>query len=84
MDAALSDDFRDLAELLRKRLAVIADTDLRDTDPDTQLDQLKTVSEAIFAKHDQLKGRIHPRLEHFLAGCSYDKALAFIESQLPP
>ena len=73
-----------MATLLRQRLEVIADTDFRDRDPEAHLEKLKTVSEAIFARHDALKGRIHPRLEHFLAGCSYDKALAFIESQLPP
>ena len=84
MDAALNDDLKSTANLLRQRLDVIADTDFRDRDPEAHLEQLKTVSEAIFANHDRLKGRIHPRLEHFLAGCSYDKALAFIESQLPP
>ena len=31
------------------------------------------------ARRESLRGQIPPRLEHFLSGCSYDKALDFIE-----
>lgn len=69
-----------LAALLRRRLAVIADHEWRDRDPDAHLDALKSVSEEIAATHQRLRGRLPPRLEHFMSGCSYTKALDFIES----
>ena len=84
MDSSLTGELRELATLLKKRHEVIGDAALRESDPDAQLEQLKNVSETIFSKHEALKGRIPPRLEHFLSGCSYDKALAFIENELPP
>lgn len=73
-------DFEPLAALLRQRIATIADHSWRDRDPDAHLEALKSVSEQIGQIHTGLRGSIHPRLEHFLSGCSYDKALAFIES----
>ena len=73
-------DIDKLIALLRERLKTIADTDWRDRDPDGQLEKLKDVSQAIFAEHARLKGTLHPRLEHFMSGCSYDKALAFLEN----
>ena len=72
-------DIDKLISLLRERLKTIADTDWRDRDPDGQLAKLQEVSESIFAEHARLKGTLHPRLEHFMSGCSYDKALAFLE-----
>ena len=72
-------DRENLISLLKERLATIADHDWRDRDPDGQLAKLQEVSEAIFAVHARLKGTLHPRLEHFMSGCSYDKALAFLE-----
>lgn len=71
-----------LAEQLRHRLAVIGDGALREADPEAHLNALKEASEALFDSHARLKGRIHPRLEHFLANCSYEKALALIETEL--
>jgi hypothetical protein len=68
-----------LALLLKNRLTVIADHELRDRDPAAHLEALKAAFEAIQREHETLKGRISPRLEHFLSGGSYDKALAFIE-----
>lgn len=76
----LAAELRALAGLLRERLAVIGDTASRAADPGAHLRRLQTVGEAIFAAHDRLKGRISGQLEHFLQGCSYDKALAMIES----
>ena len=71
----------ELARLLRKRLEVINDHAFRDSDPDAHLDALKKVSERIMSLHVDLRdaGKLRPRLEHFLANCSYDKALAFLE-----
>ncbi|MCP4849962.1 MAG: hypothetical protein GY899_18640 [Verrucomicrobiaceae bacterium] len=68
-----------LACLLRKRLNIIADHAFRDRDPQAHLEALKAIFEEIQLEHENLKGKIPPRLEHFLSGCSYDKALAFIE-----
>lgn len=72
-------DIEGLKSLLRERIATIADHGWRDRDPEAHLLKLKEVSEAIFAAHARHKGALHPRLEHFLSGCSYDKALAFLE-----
>ncbi len=70
----------DLADLLRRRLAIIADHGFRDRDADAHLDALRRVSEEIAAWHARHRGSLPPRLEHFLSGCSYQKALDFIES----
>jgi hypothetical protein len=82
MEMSVNEQLQDLASLLRNRIEVIGDKALRESDPDAQLEKLKNVSEAIFSKHETLKGQIHPRLEHFLSGCSYEKALVFIENEL--
>jgi hypothetical protein len=68
-----------LAAALRERLAVIADHNMRAKDPAAHLDRLKAVSEKIAGLQSQLPPGVPPRLAHFLEGCSYDKALAFIE-----
>lgn len=75
-------DAMELAALLRQRLAIIGDTALRDRDPGAHLEALKDASEAIFAKHVDLKPAVHPRLDHFLTNCSYEKALDYLEAQL--
>ena len=72
-----------LADALRERLAVIADHELRCKDPATQLERLKAASEKIIRIQSQLPQGIPPRLDHFLQGCSYDKALAFLEENYP-
>ena len=68
-----------LAHLLRQRLTLIADHAFRDRDPQAHLEALKGIFEEIQHEHESLKGMIPPRLEHFLSGGSYDKALAFID-----
>jgi len=79
----IESSFPALAAALRERLAVIADQELRRKDPAAQLERLKAVSEKIAALQSQLPPDIHPRLRHFLEGCSYDKALAFLEENYP-
>lgn len=69
-----------LIDLLEKRLEVIGDSALRETDPDRQLEELKTVSESIVSAQTELFGRFPPRLRHFFEGCSYDKALDFLRA----
>ena len=68
-----------LAGLLRQRLTIIADHAFRDRDPQAHLEALKAIFEEIQREHESHKGMIPPRLEHFLSGGSYDKALAFID-----
>jgi hypothetical protein len=70
----------DLAALLRRRKQTIADHALRDRDPAAHLEALKAVSLEITAWHEARRGTLPPRLEHFLGGCSFDKALQFLES----
>lgn len=76
------DELETLAHLLRRRIEIIEDTAWRDRDSSGHLEGLKTASEAIMAKHAELKGRLSPRLEHFFSNCSYGKALDFIENEL--
>jgi len=60
---------------------VIGDTELRDRDPDTQLTQLREVSEAITAFHQEKRDRIPVRLRHFLENSSLQKALDWSREQ---
>jgi len=75
--------FPALAEALRERLAVIRDHEARDKNPDAHLERLKAASEKIIRLQSQLPPNIPARLDHFLQGCSYDKALAFLEENYP-
>ncbi|MEN9282693.1 MAG: hypothetical protein RLZZ179_186 [Verrucomicrobiota bacterium] len=70
-----------LAQLLRERLAIIADHSLRDRDPAAHLEKLKDVSLAISSLAKELAPTLPPRLNHFMERASYDKALAFLEDQ---
>jgi hypothetical protein len=70
-----------LAQLLRERLAIIADHSLRDSDPAAHLEKLKDVSLAISSLAKELAPTLPPRLNHFMERASYDKALAFLEDQ---
>ncbi len=71
-----------LIEMLERRLAVIADAEMRENDPEGQLAQLQEVSEAIMAFHEDHRGQIPIRLNHFLENCSFDKALAWCQDSL--
>ena len=69
-----------LRGLLRERLEVIADHALRERDPAAQLARLQFLSEEIAAWHRQWRAVLPARLNHFLDGASFQKALAFIEA----
>lgn len=69
-----------LAAALRERLAVIADREFYARDPAAHLAQLRALSERIEQWQSRLPPPIDPRLAHYLQRCSYDKALAFLES----
>ena len=71
-----------LIEMLERRLAVIANADLRENDPESQLAQLQEASEAIMAFHEDHRDSIPIRLNHFLENCSFDKALLWCEEAL--
>jgi hypothetical protein len=74
-------ELQSLAQLLERRLAIIADYDLRSHNPQEQLRQLKDVSEAIAAAHSELRSRIDPKLNHYLTQASYEKALAHLRQE---
>ncbi len=67
-----------LAAALRERLTLIGDTTSRG-DPTGHLAKLQAVSEKIAGLEKELPPSTDPQLRHFLARCSYDKALAFLE-----
>ena len=71
----------ELAEALRERIAVIGDRGLRDLDPVAHLAKLREASERISDLEKRLPGNTHPQLRHYFERCSYDKALAWIESE---
>jgi hypothetical protein len=67
-----------LAAALRERLTLIADEASR-RDPARHLARLQSVSEKIAVLEKQLPPPVDPQLAHFLARCSYEKALALLE-----
>jgi hypothetical protein len=73
--------FTELAAALRHRLAVIADNELYEHDPAGHIEELKRASEKITALQRKLPSPVEPELAHFLARCSYAKALAFLEQK---
>lgn len=75
-------DLETLLDLLRRRLAVIGDRALRESDPERQLALLRGVSEAITAFQDQHQSSLPPRLRHFLENASLEKAREWIEAEL--
>ncbi len=68
---------------LRERETIIADHAWRDRDGDAHLQALIAVSNKITELGAQWRNdpqrTLPPRLNHFLGGCSYQKALAFLE-----
>jgi hypothetical protein len=70
-----------LAAALRERRALITDETSR-RDPERHIEKLKAVSAKIVALGKSLPPPINPQLAHFLARCSYDKALEKLEAKL--
>lgn len=70
----------ELANLLRRRLEVIADHPFRDRDPAAHLQALAAASQAIDDWARAHSAELSPRLRHFLASASFDKALAMVEA----
>jgi hypothetical protein len=67
----------DLAEVLRERLAIIADEESR-RDPARHTERLQAVSERIEQLERKLPPAIDPQLRHFLQRRSYGKALELL------
>jgi hypothetical protein len=70
----------ELAAVLRERLAIIAD-DASRRNPEQHVAKLRAISERIASLREKLPRPLDPQLAHFLARCSYDKALARLEEQ---
>ncbi len=74
-------ELADLMDLLERRLEIIGDSKLRDSDPDGHLEQLRHASEALMAFHERHRDNLPPRLDHFLENASYGKALDWARSE---
>jgi hypothetical protein len=68
-----------LAELLRRRLRIIADREFCARDPAAHLLELQKVSAEISALHAAARKTLPARLNHFLDQASFQKALEFVE-----
>jgi hypothetical protein len=73
--------FAELAAALRERITVIADRELYARDPGLHLEKLRAASERITSLQNQISAPVDPQLAHYLAKCSYDKALAHLEDR---
>lgn len=71
-----------LREALRARLALIADESSRQN-ARQHMERLRQVSERISALAAELPTTADPQLKHYLARCSYSKALEFLEAGRP-
>lgn len=76
-----ADPYAELAAALRERLAVIADRDLYQRDPTGHLEKLKEASARIDTAGASLPPPVPGDLAHFLHGCSYQKALGWLEAR---
>jgi hypothetical protein len=68
-----------LIDLLRCRVAIIADHAWRDRDAAEHLEALQKVSEEISAWTLAHRTEVDAQLRHYLANASYQKALAHLE-----
>jgi hypothetical protein len=69
-----------LAQTLRERLSLIRDEQSR-ADEAKHIERLRAVSEKIESLQLALPQPVDPRLAHYLARKSYDKALAHLEGR---
>jgi hypothetical protein len=75
----MNDPTAQLTDALRERLVLIADEDSR-RDSQGHMERLRQVSERIGELAAALPPPVDPRLAHYLARCSYSKALEFLET----
>jgi len=69
----------ELTDLLRRRIAIIADHDWRDRDAADHLEALIKVSNKISDWAANHRTEVDARMRHYLANASYQKALAHLE-----
>lgn len=70
----------ELASALRERLRIVGD-DASRRDPERHIARLRAVSQKIENLAESLPRPVNPQLAHYLARCSYDKALALLEAR---
>ena len=75
----MTEIYRDLADALRERLAIIADEESR-RDETRHTSRLQAVSEKIEQLEHRLAPTADPQLRHFLQRRSYSKALDLVEA----
>lgn len=75
----ISSPYTELARALRTRLEVIADRELYRQDPEHHLRKLIAASERIDEAVADLPRPLNGELAHYLQGCSYHKALNWLE-----
>jgi len=73
----------ELAQLLRKRLDVVADRAFYERDPEQHLQTLQRVSMELDQRVSQHRNELPPELRHFFERQSYQKALHYLESEVP-
>lgn len=71
---------KELETVLRNRLALVADHELRERDPQTQLQELRAASVRLGKLTEQLPAHCDPMLRHYLERQSYVKALDWLET----
>jgi hypothetical protein len=69
-----------LADVLRERLAIIADENSRG-EAQAHMERLRKISEQIEQISNSLPQPINPQLAHYLSRRSYDKALMLLEGR---
>jgi hypothetical protein len=74
--------YQELMQALIRRREVIADRDFYHRDAEGHLAALKSVSEQTVELAAKLPEPIDPQLRHYLARCSYDKALDWLQGYL--
>lgn len=72
--------FEELAATLKKRLKLVADHELRERDPQTQLQELRTAAVHLGRLVERLPADCDPALRHYLERQSYVKALDWLET----
>lgn len=75
-------DYAKLKKLLKNRLDIISDSDLRENEPEKQLKMLGEVSAKIDSWKEAHRETIDKRMLHFLDNYSLEKAYAFADDHL--
>lgn len=74
--------YHELAEILRHRLAVIGDQQMRTEQPEQQLELLQQAGEKIEQWKGQHLKSCPKQLQHFLVQYSLEKALKMLELEI--